>query len=1821
MHTTAEKTTSHTPTVQRQSGAPFFARKHDGLQPSTEKSFFSSSFIQPKLSVSQPDDPQEKEADQMATKVMTMPEPAVVSPAADKNEELQRAPEEKELQKMEEQKKEEVQRVVQRKEEKEEVQAKEEEEVHRKEEDKEEVQRAEEKKEDEQVQRMCSDCKEEKKEVQRQEQKEEVQTKSFDSASSDNHRSFSLSLKGEGEEEKEKISRKPSSACRPPIIMRSGRGPPSHQNTFEQTLESSKGIGSPMPRETVGFMESRFNADFSGVRIHTSETSVQMNRDIHAQAFTHGNDIYFNNGKYSPNTSDGQFLLAHELTHTIQQGASNHVSTPGKSGSGSTVSTKRISRKRLIQRSAANLAAAVSLAKGEQGKVIANKEGGDGFRVGWPRLLEYFKTTFGAEKIIPDGQSVDVGTVAESSIKKKGEAHNVDIIDNDGKKQTGSRDIMPSWCGIFAFWSLNKAGLPMKKWELGKMTIPPEAASPTPQPGFLAYRNLRSHYGLVEKADGSQVTTINGNTAGEDNLGGEIQVQTHAISNWTAFIDPLKLIEGTIRNPENGVQEKPKTLDELRKELFNVQTKPEDRTKDEKQVQTKTDKATKSIHAPSIPVQTKPEAEQKEELKRKEESKEEESNTLQRKEFVRSDAAVSDTRNNSEPAIEVSRKSAPKIQRGIFSAIGGAISSAVEWVGDKLEEGKKWLLKKVSALIQNVPGYKALCVALKKDPITGETVERNGKNFIAAAIGLMPGGKQLHEKMTELGILEKAELFVDKIIGRVDDLISGISSVFSNFYNSLSLSDLKDIPGVFTRLESAFTSFFNHIIDFAKGVGKDFLEFIKTALLIPLGTYIKTKTKFWDLLCLVIGKDPLTDEVKKPTGANILTAILNISDEGVEQKKKMQETGTFNKVAAWIDKGIAVFGKAYDMLVAAFKGLWNIVSIDTLMHPIDTFLKIFNSFWQPISLVGKFFIEAGIAILKIVKDVLFQWISDKGKETKGYYLVTVLISKDPFTGERVPRTTENLIKGFMLLSEGGEEQFNKMKESGAIDRATAKIDAAVATLGFTWAYVKGLFSKLWESFTWKDLLVPLMAFVKIINTFKNPILRLITFIITVVVALFEVILRMMGFPVDLVFKLIDNVKKAWASIKANPTGFLLNLLKAIKQGFTQFFDNILTHLWEGLKAWLKQELADAGVPMPVDYSVMGIIKWLLVILDITMEKIWKKLETRIGKEKVDKVRSLIAKAEAIYDKANEAMAFIEDVRTRGMDAIVDKIKEKLNNIWDMVLDAIKSFIMDQIIKKVTVKLLSMLDPTGIMAVINSAIALYKAIQSFFKYLARILEIINSFVEGIIEICSGNIVSAANFLERSLANGIPVVIGFLANQVGLDLSGRIKEVLSTVREKVDKGLDFLIDKLVGFVENIVAKVKAGIAAVSSWWKARGTFRDSENHEHLVYFEGEGESATLTVKSEPQPYTKFLSIYEDQLDAATKAEKAADLKKAKDKAKEIEDEKKKSVGGKDDEEKKKNQEAKDAKIGSLVLELAALSQPLFGKEKPKDWNKLPAPGDGGFAAAMKAERLFKTDKLLGEGSEPTSAKHAVYDDVDIRQKGKGSYYIRGHLLNHNLGGPGQWENMTALSRTGNHQHESQVESLVKAAFDAGAVVSYNIEAKGKVSAKIPSESDKPSFKMIPDINKHFNSIKKIIAAESNIPKQLECEAYTMKKESSNWVNDKKIVKTTVENNVETDYSKYEVGDSVPLPKVNLTTKENKSSLTDVIDYDPASRSEFITKIWKIMDAKIIKDGASFGSYDGLASYKRMSADGKKVLTEFSSSEQQYIKKMKENPNVIL
>ncbi|KAB8145707.1 DUF4157 domain-containing protein [Chloroflexia bacterium SDU3-3] len=122
-------------------------------------------------------------------------------------------------------------------------------------------------------------------------------------------------------------------AATPPPVSAVGQGGAGVAATpqVEQQIGQLRGGGSPLPSGDRSFFEQRIGADFGHVRVHTGDQAAMVARQINARAFTVGSDIGFDRGEYAPGTSAGRELLAHELTHTMQQ-------TGG-------VATKRVQRK------------------------------------------------------------------------------------------------------------------------------------------------------------------------------------------------------------------------------------------------------------------------------------------------------------------------------------------------------------------------------------------------------------------------------------------------------------------------------------------------------------------------------------------------------------------------------------------------------------------------------------------------------------------------------------------------------------------------------------------------------------------------------------------------------------------------------------------------------------------------------------------------------------------------------------------------------------------------------------------------------------------------------------------------------------------------------------------------------------------------------------------------------------------------------------------------------------------------------------------------------------------------------------------------------------------------------------------------------------------------------------------------------------------------------------------------------------------------------------------------------------------------------------
>ncbi len=117
------------------------------------------------------------------------------------------------------------------------------------------------------------------------------------------------------------------------MVQRSGDGSFELDDETTQRINQARGGGQPLSEQTQQQMGQSMGYDFSDVQVHTSSEADTLNQDLEARAFTTGNDIFFKQGEYNPNSSEGQQLLAHELTHVVQQ---NSGAVSG-GGSGMTV--------------------------------------------------------------------------------------------------------------------------------------------------------------------------------------------------------------------------------------------------------------------------------------------------------------------------------------------------------------------------------------------------------------------------------------------------------------------------------------------------------------------------------------------------------------------------------------------------------------------------------------------------------------------------------------------------------------------------------------------------------------------------------------------------------------------------------------------------------------------------------------------------------------------------------------------------------------------------------------------------------------------------------------------------------------------------------------------------------------------------------------------------------------------------------------------------------------------------------------------------------------------------------------------------------------------------------------------------------------------------------------------------------------------------------------------------------------------------------------------------------------------------------------------
>ena len=292
-------------------------------------------------------------------------------------------------------------------------------------------------------------------------------------------------------------------------------------------------------------------------------------------------------------------------------------------------------------------------------------------------------------------------------------------------------------------------------------------------------------------------------------------------------------------------------------------------------------------------------------------------------------------------------------------------------------------------------------------------------------------------------------------------------------------------------------------------------------------------------------------------------------------------------------------------------------------------------------------------------------------------------------------------------------------------------------------------------------------------------------------ALLEGALDMAGISHEAFYGFIGKSLDTISAIVDDPGSFIGHLVDSVGLGFDQFQGNFVDHLLGGVVGWLTGQLGDAGLQLPKTWDAAGIFELVLSVIGVSEDRVFGKVEKKIGKEN----RELI---EGVW-------GYVKVLISGGLGGLWDTISGQIGNLWDMLIDGVKGFLMEKIVTAAVTKIVSMFNPVG--AIVQALIMAWDVYKFVKEKASQIFTMVSGIANSITNIVQGQIGDAANAVEESMARAIPLAISFLASLLGLDgISKKVKEVIEGFREKVDKGLDWLIDNGLDKVRALVDGAK-------------------------------------------------------------------------------------------------------------------------------------------------------------------------------------------------------------------------------------------------------------------------------------------------------------------------------------------------------------------------------------------------------------------------------
>lgn len=737
----------------------------------------------------------------------------------------------------------------------------------------------------------------------------------------------------------------------------------------------------------------------------------------------------------------------------------------------------------------------------------------------------------------------------------------------------------------------------------------------------------------------------------------------------------------------------------------------------------------------------------------------------------------------------------------------------------------------------------------------------------------------------------------------------------------------------------------------------------------------------YTLLTLIIGRNPINMRVVERTPVNVLRAFMGLIPGGEILFQILQHYGVIQRIGDWIVARAEELGLNFQAVRDAFNRFTDSLGWRDIFSPGDVWRRARNTFTPIIDRITSLVSGLVSQAITWLKETFLRPLSDFLRQIPGYGLVTVLLGRDPFTNQAVPRTALNVVRAFAEFIPGGTEKVNQLVESGALQRAYDWFIAETTARNLTWERVTGTFAAAWASLRLEDVLHPIDTLQRIIGLFRPLLSDLVGFAGAALLKLLELIYEAaMGAGGRRILAILTRARATFIVIIRNPVGFLRNLLGAVGQGVRQFMTNILRHLRDGVIAWLTGPVARSGIQMPERWDLRGIIWFVLQILGLTWTRVREKLVRLLG--------------ERVVGALEAGFQLLQEIRERGLvQALRDRVTEFFGNLRDSALGAIRNFIQQRLVMAGITQLLSLLNPVG--AIIQAIIKTYTTVQFFIQRINQILDLVESVVDSIAAIASGAIGAAANFVERTMARTIPVILDFLARFIGLgDVAGQVTTTIRNLQGAVDRMLDRAVDWIRNQARNLASRALGGNPDAPSGERVRNALREAV--PVVNRYAGRAVGAVIL---RPLLLPIKLRHRLARLDVVPQGRTWGVLAAASPEV---------------------------IEPTSVLVETSPTGPGIAGMVSNIQYTSGTLTGIGNRVGTQMVANPLGPDHPAGQ--EPAGANiwtMLVTDPAETNDR----KYIRGHLLNHQVGGSGATQNLFPITAAANDTHESQIESRIK------------------------------------------------------------------------------------------------------------------------------------------------------------------------------------------------